>query len=250
MKRFIILIIIGLFFFGCIEKEELFVEKGDKVLVDYITYLENGSIIDTSLQEVAIQNSIYNKNREYSPIEVSILDNNGYIKGLTYGLIDLANGSNETLIIYPEMAYGKYKDEEVFKVETYYTFNLIEELDKSVLNQDFELNEIIQENAWNVTVINITNNTYTFRHEPKINTTFIHMGIPNSIYDLNETHAFVKVNLEEGSTHYFEHPISHTLSVGRVISVNDTLITIDFNQKLAGKIIYMDVWVRNITKRQ
>lgn len=239
--------------FGCVDDEkntDVFVEMGDNVIVDYITYLENGTIIDTSIEKIAIENNIYNKNKNYTPLTVPILENNGYIRGFTLGLKDLKNASNETLIIYPEMAYGKYNESELFKIPKQYTFPLIEELNKSGFNEELEINDTIQENVWDVTVIEITDNTYIFKHEPKINQTFIHMGVPNIIYDINETHAFIEVDLEEGSTHYFEHPIHHSLSVGKVTSIENGIVSIDFNSKLAGKIIYMDVWVRNIIKRQ
>ncbi len=249
MKKIFILLLISLILFGCTEKEEIIVEMGDLVTVDYITYLENGTVIDTSLEEVAIENDIHSTNKEYLPLEVPILDNNGYIKGFTYGLKDLANGSNETLIIYPDMAYGKHNESEVFELPKYYSFPLIEELNKTE-EKTYEINETFKEQVWNVTVINVTNNTYVFRHDPKINQTFINMGIPQKIYDINETHALIEVDLEEGAKHYFEHPKTHSLRTGVVTSIVDNIITIDFNRELAGKIIYMDVWVRNITKRQ
>ncbi len=250
MKKVFILLILGLLFFGCIENEEEKVEMGDKVVVDYITYLEDGTVLDTSLEDIAKENEIYDLNREYSPIDITILDNNGYIKGFTYGLINLTNGSNETLIIYPEMAYGKMNESEIFEMPRYYSFPLIEELNKTEFEKEFELNETIKEQVWEVTVINITNTTYIFEHHPKINQTFINMGIPQIIYNIDKTQAFIEVDLEEGAKHYFEHPISHSLRTGVVSSVTNDTVTIDFNKKLAGIIIYMDVWVRDITKRQ
>ncbi|MFA5382306.1 MAG: FKBP-type peptidyl-prolyl cis-trans isomerase [Candidatus Micrarchaeia archaeon] len=251
MKKLILLLIIGIFLFGCTEKEEIpIIEMGDIAFVDYITYLENGSIIDTSIEEIAVENNIFNSNRDYSPIEVQLLDNNGYIKGLTHGLLGLENGSNETLIISPEMAYGKANESEIFKTPKYFTFELIEELNKSNFEKEYKLNETFKEQNWNITVINITNSTYIFEHHPKINTTFITMGIPKFIYDLNKTHAFVETQLELGSKHYFEHPKDHSLKTARITSIENDIITIDFNKELAGEIIIMDIWVRNITKRQ
>ena len=199
---------------------------------------------------VVKENDIYSSGKNYSSVSISILDDNGFIKGFTYGLIGMKNNSNSTIIVLPEYGYGELDEEEIFEMPRHYSFELIEERPKEELTKNYTIGETFKEQAWNVTVVNITNDTVIFEHSPKINTTFIFMGIPNEIYDINETHAIVEAQLEEGSLHLFEHPKTHQLTKGRVTVANETTIIIDFNHRLAGKTLYFDVWIRDIEKRQ
>ena len=49
------------------------VEVGDCVEVDYIArYADNGTIFDTSYEDVAKENNIYNENRTYQPLKIYV----------------------------------------------------------------------------------------------------------------------------------------------------------------------------------
>jgi len=95
------------------------VEVGDCVEVDYIArYADNGTIFDTSYEDIAKENNIYNENRTYQPLKIYVDLEGGfppegyeeyssnYIKGVLEGLIGMKEGETKTVTIPPEKGYG------------------------------------------------------------------------------------------------------------------------------------------------
>lgn len=86
------------------------VENGDTISVDYIGKLEDGTIFDTSVKEVAIQAGSYNQLRDYKPLAFNV-GAGQMIKGFDEGVIGMQVGEEKTLKIPPEEAYGEYREE-------------------------------------------------------------------------------------------------------------------------------------------
>jgi FKBP-type peptidyl-prolyl cis-trans isomerase 2 len=97
---------------GCISTDSTaeVVKEGDYVLVDYIGKLEDGTVFDTSIKDVAIDAGIYNPKREYQPLGFTV-GAGEMIKGFDKGVVGMAVGENKTLIIPPEEAYGAYRED-------------------------------------------------------------------------------------------------------------------------------------------
>lgn len=85
------------------------VEAGDTVHVDYVGRLEDGTVFDTSIEEVAVEAGIYVEGREYSPLTFEA-GAGGMIKGFDEGVIGMKVGEEKTLEIPPEEAYGEYDE--------------------------------------------------------------------------------------------------------------------------------------------
>ncbi len=101
---------------GCIDPDSggnaAVVKEGDQVLVDYTGRLENGTVFDTSVKDVAIENGVYNPNRDYQPIEFTV-GAGQMIKGFDRGVVGMAVGEEKTLTIPPEDAYGVHREDVV-----------------------------------------------------------------------------------------------------------------------------------------
>ncbi len=105
-----------LFGSGCMDKgngngnetgDSRVVKTGDTVQVDYTGKLENGTVFDTSREDVAKQAGIYISGREYAPLTF-VAGTGQMIKGFDEGVIGMKVGDEKTITIPPEEAYGEY----------------------------------------------------------------------------------------------------------------------------------------------
>lgn len=108
-KPFIIAIAAILLISGCSTPTEV-AEEGDNVTVDYVGELENGTVFDTSMEEVALEAGIHNPARTYGPLGFT-LGGEGMIKGFDSAVQGMAVGEEKTFQLSPEQAYGPYKEE-------------------------------------------------------------------------------------------------------------------------------------------
>lgn len=85
------------------------VKSGDTVQVDYVIKFENGTVFDTSIEDVAKEAGIYNAQRAYVPLNITV-GSGQVIEGFDEGLIGMKEGEEKTLTIPPEKAYGEYNE--------------------------------------------------------------------------------------------------------------------------------------------
>jgi FKBP-type peptidyl-prolyl cis-trans isomerase 2 len=113
MKKFILLILIGLVFAsGCVSQDT--VEQGDYVTVDYIGSFENGSVFDTSIEQVALDSGLYDPGRDYEPLGF-VAGQGQVIEGFDEAVIGMSVGEEKTVTIPPEKAYGNYSQDRLFQ---------------------------------------------------------------------------------------------------------------------------------------
>ncbi len=117
-KRFIIGILLALVLVvsGCVDTDgggtvEV-IKEGDHVLVDYTGRLEDGTVFDTSVEDVAIEAGVYNPGRAYQPLGFTV-GAGQMIKGFDSGVVGMAAGEEKTLTILPEDAYGLKREDRV-----------------------------------------------------------------------------------------------------------------------------------------
>lgn len=105
---------------GCADQGEPaeVVEEGDYVLVDYTGTLEDGTVFDTSIEEVAIEagGDVYSPLKSYEPFGFTV-GANQTIEGFDRGVIGMEVGETKTLVIPPEDAYGEFIEEETVSLE-------------------------------------------------------------------------------------------------------------------------------------
>lgn len=143
------------------------VKVGDTVQVDYTGKFENGTVFDTSREDVAKQAGIYVNGKTYAPLPF-VVGSGQMIKGFDNGVIGMKVGEEKTLRLPPEEAYGEYDKAKV---------------------------QAVPIKALNMTEV------------PKV-----------------------------GQTLYNQYGNSF-----KVIAVNDTYITLDANNELAGKTLVFDI---------
>ena len=78
---------------------------GDTVKVNYAGHVLNGAYFDTSIEEVAKKNGLFDERRTYEPFQF-VLGQGQVIKGWDEGIALLNKGGKATLYIPSTMAYG------------------------------------------------------------------------------------------------------------------------------------------------
>jgi peptidylprolyl isomerase len=145
---------------GCTDNgngESRTVKPGDTVQVDYVGKFENGTVFDTSIEEVAQEEGIYNAQREYIPLTV-IAGSGQVIEGFDEGLIGMTEGEEKTLTIPPEKAYGEYNESWVQEVP-------LEELNMSEKPEVGQVYSSIYGGQFKVIAVNETHVTFDPNHE-------------------------------------------------------------------------------------
>ncbi|MEA1985100.1 MAG: peptidylprolyl isomerase [Euryarchaeota archaeon] len=102
---------------GPTSTQEDVVKEGDLIQVNYVGELEDGSIFDTSIEEIAkgAGDGVYNPDRAYEPLEFTV-GAGQMIRGFDNGVIGMASGEEKTVTIPPEDAYGLHSEERVVPV--------------------------------------------------------------------------------------------------------------------------------------
>ena len=83
------------------------VKLGDTVTIDYAAGYTNGTLFDTTFEDVAKKAGIYRDNEEYGPRKI-VVGKDEIIKGVEEALIGMKEGEVNTVTIPPEKAYGSY----------------------------------------------------------------------------------------------------------------------------------------------
>ncbi len=82
------------------------VKEGDLVKVDYTGKLKDGSIFDSSKEELAKASEFYDESRDYEPLEFKVGEGE-LIQGFEEGVKGMEVGEKKEVEIPPEKAYGE-----------------------------------------------------------------------------------------------------------------------------------------------
>ncbi len=91
---------------GILSQTQLIAQKGDTVSVHYTGRYSGGKVFDTSVEKEAINAGLFNKARDYKPLQV-ILGTSKIIAGFEEALIGMKVNEEKDVTIPPEKAYGK-----------------------------------------------------------------------------------------------------------------------------------------------
>ncbi|MET1123653.1 MAG: peptidylprolyl isomerase [Archaeoglobaceae archaeon] len=83
------------------------IAKGDFVKISYTAKLEDGTVIDTTDEEVAKEHGIYNENARYGDIYL-IVGEGHVVKGLEEDIEGKEVGYRGSVAVPPEKAFGEY----------------------------------------------------------------------------------------------------------------------------------------------
>jgi len=125
------------------------VVKNDTVTVDYVGWLDNGTIFDTSNASVAQAAGIYDPNITYKPISF-VVGSGQVIQGFDDAIIGLKVSESKNITLTPDQAYGKYNPSLVRPV------NMTDLIANGITPH---VNDTLYYGTEPVTIVSIPNNT-------------------------------------------------------------------------------------------
>lgn len=96
---------------GCTSSAPV-VKTGDNATIDYVMRLPNGTLVDTSIKQVAIDGGMYSASWNYQPYSF-IVGSYEVIDGISDAVIGMKVGETKNVTIPPEKAYGVYNSSDI-----------------------------------------------------------------------------------------------------------------------------------------
>jgi peptidylprolyl isomerase len=258
------------------------VKKGDKIYVDYIKSLENGTVFDTSIESVAKENNIYTAGRQYKPLQFTV-GNGEEVQGFDEGVIGMKAGESRTLTISPEMGYGLVNPA---SIKAYPIIDIVPtklpritvipfEQFEGIFGEGHKVGDIVTAPGVNInlTIMELSTNvslSFNFKVGDKLPS----QGMPwnETVTAIDETNITVNYDVEKNDVIKFPNtewnttvidvtPDNITIKHNAIpdteiqsmfgpinIHFNETSIIIDHNHKLAGKTLIFDVTLKSIDR--
>ncbi|RJX43946.1 peptidylprolyl isomerase [Halonotius aquaticus] len=95
------------------------IESGDEVVIEYVGRADDGTVFDTSREDVATESGLADAqpDREFTPLTVSV-GAGEVIAGIEEALPGLDEGETTSVEVPPEKGYGEWSEEHVQEYET------------------------------------------------------------------------------------------------------------------------------------
>jgi FKBP-type peptidyl-prolyl cis-trans isomerase 2 len=256
---------------------------GTYVLVDYVGYLDDGTVIDTSLEEEAKKAGMFTPLSVYRPMQFQV-GSQEVIKGIESAVVGMVVGEEKEIELQPEYAFGEYDNSKIISLPRIRQFDRTLVLDRLVLvslnnytalfSGSPVLNQIVDSNEvpWKLKIIKITSDTVFLEHLLQEGQRLI---LPQTewesvVEEITESHIFIKQNPQlrqkiktligeeeviavNGKIIIKSNPdigklINTAFGVGKISDVNETSIILDFNHPYAGKKIKFRLTLVNLSK--
>jgi len=253
-------------------------EAGDIVKINYILKLENGSVIDTNLQNVAEENGLFNEQRTYEPMQITV-NASQVIPGFDKALIGMREGQTKTVTVQPADAYGEYKIESVGNISRTFEYDRTISTDTSpvpipldAFKEHFGVEakkgdivkdaqsgydiKVLDTNEENATVIVAYHIGQVIQVQTTgFNATVISIGANKVTFRQDPPEsaekAYGKVTYEVTPTKIIETvdvQVGDKVPYGIITEVNDDYILMDMNHPLAGKTLVFTITMVNVMK--
>jgi len=222
------------------------VKEGDVVEVDYTGRYLNGTVFDTSLEEVANEAGMYNPLREYKPISFTI-GLNDVVSGVEEALVGMKVGEEKTVTLPPEKAYGYWSEENVEEVERLQVMPRVEEIEldmfEEVMGQKAVVNQTVESPGmpWEMVITKVENNMVYVKHNIA-NGTVVPTYLGNSTITVDDENIYSTLQVSEGDV------IATDIGYLKVLEVDENLVTLDANNLLAGQTIIFNLKLISINQ--
>jgi FKBP-type peptidyl-prolyl cis-trans isomerase 2 len=225
------------------------VKLGDVVLMDYTVRYANGTIIETSIADVAKKEGIYSAGNQYSAVSFPISYDVGLIPGFVTGVLGMKQDETKTFAISPDQGYGKYDPNLYYSMPLYYNLSKFEKVPRSIIeeqNKTIEKDSVLKYDHNGMVVISdFDNDTVTLEYMFEINYSFRVFGYPYVVINSTNDTLFLKLDVKKGDSFKVSSEYGPR-GYATVKDINDTAAILDENHLLAGETLYYTVIVKSI----
>jgi len=236
------------------------VHNGTLVKMDYVGFLEDNRVFDTSMWDVAnssgldrwpdFRNSSAGRTRaDYNPLQVTI-GTHQVIQGWEIGLQDMSLGQGKALVIPPDLAYGHFVEQpqnltDVMPIYNTTTASSFTATYGFAAVEDLQFIDPVY--GWTVQVVNVENATgiVTVKTLPNANATYTPYGVNATVANISSASGTFEVRWAPA----LHQATSYQLNTGEVTSLNETAFVIrwqtEHRQPLAPYTLYFLVYVRS-----
>lgn len=250
------------------------IKVGDTVIIDYILYL-NGSVYNTNIEKVAKDNNILENNTR--PLSFKVGEGK-VVKGLEEGVIGMKLGESKNLTVPPEKAFQVDPTliktiPRIEKIQITRTLAKNFEIGADIFDFQFgshKVGDIVQfpDTNINATIKNISSSNVFLYFNLKVGDIITAAPFKERVISIDENNITLKSDVIKGETikwsawnttvvdidsenmtlshNYIPDTKIRTADGVLKVHFNDTDITMDLNNELAGKTLIYNVTIKGI----
>jgi FKBP-type peptidyl-prolyl cis-trans isomerase 2 len=251
-------------------EDNIIVEAGDVVSVDYVGTFENGNVFDTSIESVAFNDAAYPKALSYelrdtfSPLNFTV-GGGQMVKGFDNGVVGMYVGETKEIVVNPADGYGlsdplKVKEMPIIQQVPVYEYgvSLQNFSDEYGVAATVGVTVLHHFWGWNVTMysLDMAGGTITLKHVPSVGSLVSpYGGWSSKVESIDESansgqgkitlrHLLTSadVNVTKG-----EDASGEEFRVVSVDSEGGTFVA-DYNKEVVGQVLIFRVTVLSATK--
>lgn len=234
----------------------LSVQDGDTVTVDYIGTLDDGSLFDTSLADVAQEKGKYVPQRQYKPLTF-VVGEGQVVSGFDAAVLGLEKGDTKTFTLSPEDAYGPVNEELILTdLERKSSLNLTVPIPRALFEKSFgedhkvgdELSSEIV--GFPLKIISLNDDTIVVKSLLKKGDSLALPGMSwkSDILSVTDTLVEVMQNPHVGDIMQLPSPMGTPMQ-GVVTQVDALSYSVDLNHPLAGKSLTFTITIVDVQKK-
>jgi FKBP-type peptidyl-prolyl cis-trans isomerase 2 len=219
------------------------VSEGDKVAVNYIGTLADGTLFDTNVEAVALEAGM--QREQFLPFTFTV-GAGEVVSGFDAALIGMSVGETKTVDLTSDEAYGGSDSSLLFELPMVQEMNRYDTLTladfEGVFDDAFVGKVITLEGlSWEIEVIEITETAITIENLLVLGD---EVGLPyvdwkGEVVKIKEETIDVLQKPELGQT--FMLPMEGTVQQGSVSEIGEEMFLVDFNHMLAGKALTFEI---------
>lgn len=221
-------------------------KNGDVVVIDYVGRYNNGTVFDTSVEEIAKTAGIYGAGRDYQPVVLTI-GLGEVVPGIEKALVGMKPDEEKTVVITPDIGYGQWSPENIEELPRIQNTSRIESVAADVFENTTGQKAAagttinLPEMRWSVTILDVNGSEVVIKHNPK-NGTIVPTIFGNTTLTVTDDRIYAKLDVKPGDRILTEE------GYFTVINVTDTTMTVDANHELAGQTIIFTIKLISINQ--
>lgn len=245
------LLIVIIFGYYYLSRSEI-VKNGDIVEIDYVGYLEDGSVFDTTMESVAKDPNVpksdtFSLKILYEPSRFEVGAGKTALPRLESALLGMKVGETKEIRIPPEETpFGERDPKLVLTIPRISSQPLENNIDRTqfekLISGSAQVGKTYQLGDLLVRIVEVTDTEVKFRNLVENDLQFNTPYGMATVLSVSDTEFTFRVDAEVGQTVDFQG------RTGLVSEVGEEEITIDFNDPLAGKILIFKVKLLRIIK--